>query len=461
MASLGDLIIQTAVVGFSGWGIYCKWIAPRIHQRRLVNHNKPLLAQLLQAATAPPDSLPVSVPVSHETRQETAIESLQEPIAVSETVVFSVAETSTEPVTENVPSPEEADETDDDEEEKDYEEYDDEDWDEDEDEDEDEEAPVASSLPQKAVPMPSKSFRSYLAQSPENRDQQRWDEFKAAFLPNIIHMIAIGSSGAGKTIMLQDMVQTLLSQEQNVVVCDPDAAEGDWEGCEVYGAGDDFDAIAGVIGGLVTLMHERRVERAHGTRKFEPWWFVFDEFGEIVPECNGSAVVIGKALRRARKLNIHIVIGVQDTQVKTMGFERQSALLQNTRIVKVQLSDRGQRTLRYGEGESAQIRIPALKAPTPDQDEMPSSSSFKPVSLGESLPLDDDADDFIFGGDGEPTKRGGSRDGKEPMIMQLLEEGLSYNKIAAQLETSTARVARVKHKLDQLHSQHFGSNDNL
>ena len=256
--------------------------------------------------------------------------------------------------------------------------------------------------------------------------QSPWDQWMARVFRDAIHLIVIGQTGAGKTTVLQVFVESLVGSGVPVVVCDPDAAQGDWPGTELHGAGDDFNGINRALQAIQQVARERRQARAEGERSFDPLWVVLDEYADIKSECALATNVVENLLRRARKLNIHLVIGVQDTQVKTMGFERRSELLNNARIVTLSI-DAQHRRFAAIDGE-ARLLIPQL---TPNRGPaiiLPAESS-NPVQDFESDP---EPEEPIEGGD------------KDDKIRQLLALGQSYAEIARQLRVATTRISKVK-----------------
>jgi hypothetical protein len=56
---------------------------------------------------------------------------------------------------------------------------------------------------------------------------------------------------------------------------------------------------------------------------------VLAEYGDIVQQCEQAKGVVEMVLRRGGKLNIHLVLDLQDRLVKTLGMEGKSALRSN------------------------------------------------------------------------------------------------------------------------------------
>jgi dephospho-CoA kinase len=62
-------------------------------------------------------------------------------------------------------------------------------------------------------------------------------------LTNYPSVLIYGAPGSGKTTFAEQEVKRLLECGYQVIVCDPHAAFGAWQGCEVVGGGMNYDAI--------------------------------------------------------------------------------------------------------------------------------------------------------------------------------------------------------------------------
>lgn len=156
------------------------------------------------------------------------------------------------------------------------------------------------------------------------------------------HRLIIGHTGGGKTTLMHALAIGWAAEKQMVVVFDPDAAPGQWPGCRVAGGGDDYEAIGE---GLVIVAKEikrRRELRAEGQRTFPPAQILIDEAHDVIAEVPEAKTVMRALGRRGRKLNMHLTLGVQDKQMKTLDLDGETHLLRNFQTVDVMLRD-GQR----------------------------------------------------------------------------------------------------------------------
>lgn len=435
--SVPDFLLQAFVIVMSLWAVWAKLISPRLPRfsfpaKLLTNESHDVMA------TATPNPVPVRAEV-------------EVPVPKVNPRDFGLTEDGDDPP-EGEEEEEEEDDDDEDGGEGQFDFYDnvgtgDDDGEEEDNEDEGMATHEQSDLTATIAKKPSVTgFKPFLPNRTQNDPFYKFRVEVSKILGQSNHIIVIGASGGGKTVTMHQMAQLLFDDGIQVVVGDPDAAPGDWPGDDVFGGGDDFESINSVLAGLGVLMKERRVERTQGIRTFAPIWFFLDEYGETARECPLASTVVENALRRARKLNIHLCIGVQDTQVKTMGFERKSSLLEHARIIKLALRANGSRYL-YQDDEPP-MKVPDLRL-TPavvgeTLEETAPQTVFRQY-VPDSLDLNDDEGDEGDGEEGEEPEG----DGKEQVIRQLLlaKPPWSYQRIVLHMSTSSARVSRIKHKL--------------
>lgn len=183
-------------------------------------------------------------------------------------------------------------------------------------------------------------------------------------LLNAYHLLVIGHTGGGKTTLIHELA-IRLSEDFRVLVGDPDAALGQWPGCEVYGAGDDFDAINQMLAEVSEIVKKRRKLRAEGQRNFEKIYIVVDEIADVMSECPLMRTMFESMVRRGRKIGVHLVVGVQDKLVKTLKIEGQSDLRKN--LVTVELRKRGQTRIatidEYEDGNFRTLPVPDIRSP--------------------------------------------------------------------------------------------------
>ena len=94
-----------------------------------------------------------------------------------------------------------------------------------------------------------------------------------------------GVPGAGKTFFVEQEVKKRLAEGHQVIVLDPHAAYGQWEGCEIVGTGMDYEAIDAKLRWFRKQVKDRYKERnSVPNPTFKPLTIVGEEFTNW--ECN-------------------------------------------------------------------------------------------------------------------------------------------------------------------------------
>lgn len=178
-----------------------------------------------------------------------------------------------------------------------------------------------------------------------------------------LHLLVIGYTNGGKTTLLHEL-GTRWARQDTVIVCDPDAAPGMWPGCVVAGRGNNFITIAATIQQVAATVQQRREMRGRGVRRFADQYVLIDEYQDIAREVPGAREFVEDVLRRGRKLGIHLILGVQDKQVATLGFEGRGELRKNfSWVVEMRLRPDGTRQASLqanGEGPYTLLPVPTL-----------------------------------------------------------------------------------------------------
>lgn len=437
----GDILLQGLVIVLCFWGIWGRWVSPWLVKKniRLPQIQLPALPRLAAAA--------VKVEVEPTPQKELdelyynllsqATPSPSEPFDITDDVYdeeSSETEMEEEEEDEGMATHESSDLT-----EQDFRE-------------------IAEEREAKALLLPKRPTTRFLPLKAVDTVRTEWNAYVTMLLSTINHLIVIGASGGGKTVAMYNFVRILLDGGITVVVCDPDASLDDWPGADVYGGGDDWPGISQVLKQLSALMLDRKRQRVMGIREFDAMWFVLDEYSDIQKYCPEATDVIEQGLRRARKLNIHLMLGVQDTQVKTMGFERKSSLLEHAKIVKmVKRADNIRSMLVYEDNDTKVVRVPNFSVNTVNAPQIVEThettlnvSQVRNTIETESKQMRFDEMDEEEEEEGETLPdEAGQGDGKEQRIRQALlcNPPWSYQKIVEQYGTSSARISRIKHDM--------------
>ncbi len=176
-----------------------------------------------------------------------------------------------------------------------------------------------------------------------------------------VHGLIIGQTRAGKTTLTHFIATSRVRLGHRVIVCDPDAAPGMWPGCEVSGYADDFAAIERTLQAFQTEITARRVARTQRDRaRLTPLTLVFSEAGDIMNQCATARAVFEAVLRRGGKLNISLLVDVQDRQRDTLNLPGATHLLKN---FEEQVEVRRTGTRRHVIAQGRTYPLPTLPDP--------------------------------------------------------------------------------------------------
>jgi hypothetical protein len=166
------------------------------------------------------------------------------------------------------------------------------------------------------------------------------------------HILVVGHTGGGKSVLVRAFVKHLVSIGDQVVALDPDAAPRHYPS-PVHLINDD-EQWSAAIAAIAAIFAERNDAYRNGKERFATFWLVADECQELLA-VDGVLDTIERIIRRGRKLNMRVLLAVQDSQVKTIGLERKSALLANLSRVEV-----------MKRGDSRIANVDGVEYPVPD-----------------------------------------------------------------------------------------------
>jgi hypothetical protein len=254
-------------------------------------------------------------------------------------------------------------------------------------------------------------------------------------LADALHNLVIGHTGGGKTTLYHALTAMWVKRAKRepdpakqglVVVLDPDAAIGLWPGCKVYGRGSNYDLIDKVAVNIGRLFDRRNKLYAEGAEDFPPLYVVIDEYAAVTANTQYVKPVVEQILRRGRKLNIHLMLGVQDKQMKTMDMKGQTDLMQNFTYIVQALKDHktGERKLVIADGyggnkqEFVTPRLPDPKlykkhCPTPAQAPLWEQLA---INEGDNRPPTDDESEGEYMGNYPSTRPDEATQRPMPMV---------------------------------------------
>lgn len=206
-------------------------------------------------------------------------------------------------------------------------------------------------------------------------------------LADSLHLLVIGHTNGGKTTLVHAIAQEWARAGSTVVVCDPDASPGLWPTCDVVGSGDDWGEIVEKITYLQEEVAFRRQLRKDGHYGFEPTYIVMSEFADIARNCHNAVSFFEDLLRRGRRLDIHLVVDVQDQLVRTLQLEGKSALRTNFTYIVTCTHEDGRRWLTIIENDDPTTarKILAPRLPNIDRLRIPIHQQNEERTLAERL----------------------------------------------------------------------------
>lgn len=222
---------------------------------------------------------------------------------------------------------------------------------------------------QRLLPAPARKSVDRQSQQAQQAQQSQPPVQPVADLLQVLagneHRLIIGHTRGGKTTLMHELATRKARAGERVMVCNPDAAPGQFPGCRVVGHGDNYEAIALALQLAQKEIDKRRAARAEGKRQFMPLHLVIDEAQDVVSNVAIAQPVIEDVARRGAKLGVYLTLGVQDKQVKTLGLEGRGQLRRNFATVDVLRRADGQRVaiLETYDGDRVTYTIPTLPDP--------------------------------------------------------------------------------------------------
>lgn len=137
------------------------------------------------------------------------------------------------------------------------------------------------------------------------------------------HLLLCGDTGAGKSTLVKAVVA--MFPGTRVRVYDIDATPTDWQGYEVIGRGDDFDAIAAAMAEDLAAFDDRAGMNTNAVTDI----IIAEEYPALAEEIPAAKDWLKKLARRGRKRGFRVVLVSQDIQVDSLGLRNQSKVLTN------------------------------------------------------------------------------------------------------------------------------------
>jgi hypothetical protein len=125
---------------------------------------------------------------------------------------------------------------------------------------------------------------------------------KMPVLTNYPSVLIYGAPGSGKTTFAEQEVKRRLEAGHRVIVCDPHAAYGAWQGCEVVGGGMNYSVIDAKLEWFAEEVKRRyKLIESQPNPQFQPLTLVCDEFTNWAGRCSAAGEFFQSALSDIRK----------------------------------------------------------------------------------------------------------------------------------------------------------------
>ena len=188
------------------------------------------------------------------------------------------------------------------------------------------------------------------------------DSPKMPVLTNYPSVLIYGAPGSGKTTFAEQEVKRRLEAGHKVIVCDPHAAFGAWQGCEVVGGGMNYAAIDAKLEWFATEVRRRyKIIESQPNPSFQPLTLVCDEFTNWAGRCSAAGEFFQSALSDIRKAKMFGVIVSHTRTMAGLANAAGMAKLRDEALLEVELL--GQQCPKTGDAVpryEAVVKLPGM-----------------------------------------------------------------------------------------------------
>jgi len=189
------------------------------------------------------------------------------------------------------------------------------------------------------------------------------DRTQGPKMPNLSKypsLLIYGIPGAGKSTLTEQEVAKRLKEGHLVIVCDPHAAYGAWEGCEVIGAGMDYEAIDAKLAWFQKKIKGRyEVISRQPDPTFQPLTLVVEEFTNLSKRCNNSGSHFQTVNSDIRKAECYSVIVSHTRNLAGLGDAKGMGALRDESMLEVEvLGEYNEQTERATPRFEALVKMP-------------------------------------------------------------------------------------------------------
>lgn len=151
-------------------------------------------------------------------------------------------------------------------------------------------------------------------------------------------VLVYGIPGAGKTTFVEEEIRKRLAAGHRVIVLDPHAAYGQWEGCEVVGAGMDYATIdAKMIWFEEENKRRYQIRQTQPNPKFQPLTMLAEEFTNWATRCKHSGEHFKTVNSDVRKVECYSLIVTHTRTLAGLGDAKGMASLRDESCLEVEI----------------------------------------------------------------------------------------------------------------------------
>jgi hypothetical protein len=173
-------------------------------------------------------------------------------------------------------------------------------------------------------------------------------------------VLIYGAPGSGKTHFAEQEVGKRRAAGHRVVVLDPHAAYGAWQGCEVVGGGMDYAGIDAKLAWFSDEVAKRyKVVQSTPNPKFQPLTFVCDEFTRWGGKCPNSTDFFEQLVTDIRKVEMFGLIISHTRTLAGLANAKGFASLRDEALLEVEiLGNKDEETGRATPRFEALVKLP-------------------------------------------------------------------------------------------------------
>lgn len=276
------------------------------------------------------------------------------------------------------------------------------------------------------------SDRTASAIEPEQADGPKIP--KLIWYPSVL---IYGAPGSGKTHFAEQEVGKRLAAGHRVIVLDPHAAYGAWQGCEVIGGGMNYLAIDAKLAWFAEEVAKRyKVVQSQPNPKFQPLTFICDEFTRWGGKCPNSTDFFEQLVTDIRKVEMFGLIISHTRTLAGLANAKGFASLRDEALLEVEiLGNKDEETGRATPRFEAKIKLPG----------QPLSDRTLVKLVKHPTPKNATVDDVPIGNTPNTSENSGTpKNTLEPEPEQpgsLMEQREHFSEMLEQLLTGTAEKA--------------------